>query len=1092
MMRNGLNSYKIFAYAVLLVFFLSVIIFGWGGYYAGLGSDPYGIVHFADHLARGKIYSDFPVYNWFKQDWKPGEAHFVLHGNYVLSEGKMACKYTIGFPLLLALSINIFGSGSVYYANVFILLLLLWFHFRLARLIFSDRPDGLLLSVLCPLLLVLMISRLWSLSLRPSRDLSALMFILGGSYLGAMAFRRLPRINYLYLVSGAFFLGFSASIRLPNVLVGIPAVGYLIARMAGKVKIFRFVAVVIVAIVFFSAGLGPAFVQNYLSTGIPLKPPRPEIVERDVLKAEEAPEPAPFWLGLFPRPVRPLLDLRDPTPPPFWLGFFKTTAPDTAAYFWRLYGPLFAVLILIGVFSEWRKPEVKFLLLGIPVIFVLFYSMWVHLMIRYMLIAQPFLIILAVGGIGRLIRGKKHFLISLAFLLLAGLDVWFRWKWKYRFGMEDLNVFIYIFAATLWIAATWNWKKFSAPLRLGGLCLVALLLFVAKYGPAWAGSDRIFQLPEARRLGADIDRVAEKGSVIFATKPASNYIALFSSSYSIRPFEMNRVGVDQLKGLNRMLDKGVKLYLVDSSGWKRDATKAIPGFREHFDVIPAGEFRPGEYFLEGNFGKPVCTIYRVQRWSEREVELELPVPEEEGDYLLMLNVGKLWDSAPFPGTDEGRKWVKLNLNGHILDSRIENNINFIRIPGEFLIRPVSNLTVASDLPIPSRVDFRLQPLADGYAVNLSEQLEFPDRSVPDGFNEARLRDGDLVRLGWNTPGRVVIPTVSLPDTALAVEIKVKNDRNFPEPVELRASLNGDEIFKRAILRGLGWQTINIPLPERYISSIRSGLELSASPSGGHRLTAGEERTGALLFEEIAVVRKMKAFILPTPSSVYYFLGFSFQPGPAAAADQAHYRIVINNNAVRLGVSPGVQRLILSPDDLTHPDSILRVKAGSAGGAGLIDSRIVLFPLDDEVTINLGDETDRIFIEDGFFAPEIHIEQVPVRWTGNAARLMIPLPPVAAGKCYMRIKVMDPGPPRREGPTKMEVKLDGRSIGSSELKSGEQIYSFSIPPSESGGDQSFRMAELTIMVPEWSPRHYMGTADRRRLGVMLDWIKLGCN
>ena len=88
----------------------------------------------------------------------------------------------------------------------------------------------------------------------------------------------------------------------------------------------------------------------------------------------------------------------------------------------------------------------KFLLLGIPLIFVLFYSMWLHLMARYMLIAQPFLIILAVGGIGRLIRGKKHLLISLAFLILVGIDTWFRWRWRYRFGMEDLNIFVFIFA----------------------------------------------------------------------------------------------------------------------------------------------------------------------------------------------------------------------------------------------------------------------------------------------------------------------------------------------------------------------------------------------------------------------------------------------------------------------------------------------------------------------------------------------------------------------------------------------------------------------------------------------------------------------
>jgi hypothetical protein len=74
---------------------------------------------------------------------------------------------------------------------------------------------------------------------------------------------------------------------------------------------------------------------------------------------------------------------------------------------------------------------------------------------------------------------------------------------------------------------------------------------------------------------------------------------------------------------------------------------------------------------------------------------------------------------------------------------------------------------------------------------------------------------------------------------------------------------------------------------------------------------------------------------------------------------------------------------------------------------------------------------------------------------------------------------------------MEVKLDGQSIGSIPLEPGERVYSLPIPSDEYGGEQSFRMAELELTVPLWSPSHYLGTADKRELGVMLDWIKLGC-
>jgi hypothetical protein len=177
--------------------------------------------------------------------------------------------------------------------------------------------------------------------------------------------------------------------------------------------------------------------------------------------------------------------------------------------------------------------------------------------------------------------------------------------------VEDLNTIVLVLAIAIWISITWKMKKWSTSLRIGGLILIAIVLLMVKYGPGWANSDRIFQLSEARTMGQDIDRVVDKGSVIFATKPMANYLALFSNSYSIRPFEIERIGVKPLVGLRRLLKRGVKLYLADTSGWKRDATKAIPGFREYFDVVQVGKLAAEKYNLYSNFGKPNYTSTRL-------------------------------------------------------------------------------------------------------------------------------------------------------------------------------------------------------------------------------------------------------------------------------------------------------------------------------------------------------------------------------------------------------------------------------------------------------------------------------------------------
>ncbi len=1063
-MRAGPKTLKRFSCLLFVLFLLTVAVYGVKGYYAGIGSDPYGIIHFARHLARGKIYSDFPVYHWMKggeDKWGPGDSYFVLHGNYILSGGRIYCKYTIGFPLLLALSIRIFGTDSVYFTNIVILLILLGFYSLLARLIFSDRKEKIQLSVFCPILLLVMISRVWHLSLRPSRDLSALLFVVAGAFFSIKALRPLPRIRWSYLIGGAFCLGFSASIRLPNILVGLPGGIFLLARLAGRVGWRRFLAGVVIALIFFSLGVVPALLQNYLATEHPLKPPRPEIVERNPLKVEG-----------------------ETSPPPLWLGFFKTTAPDTAAYFWTIYGPIFSLLILLGFLSGVRSDEIRYLVAGIPVIFILFYSMWVHLMIRYMAIAQPFLILLAAGGILRLAgMEKKRWWIMGAGLIFLLAEVWFRWHWRHRFGLEKAHPYLLVLGAGVWICATWRIKKWKASGRIFTLALLAFLLFAVRYSPSIFSSDKLFQLPEARRLGEDVGRLVEEGSVILATKPVSNYLALFTSSYSIRPFEMERVGVDPVRGIERMLERGVKLYLIDSSGWKRDTTKAIPGLEEYFDVIPVGTLPVKIYHLEEKFGKPVSTVYRIKSWSIRDAEIELSVPPSKGDYLLTIDPGRIYREGIL------RRMLTLRVNGQLLDQKLTNGYNFFRVPSRLLDGSTARISLSSDRPLPSRFYSRLQPLAGDYVADLGRQLKFPDKTAEHGFDEARLRDADLVRMGWDQAGIIYIPTARIADTGLLGEIVVNNDRDLPGPVTLAVSLNGRPVGSFKLPSGSGWRRLRFLLPPDYIDSLKSELELTASPPADYELSLGEYWAGSLLVEEAAVKREKLEVELATPvRQYYYFLSFSFRPSRPVEACPGPFRATAAGKVVGNNLDPGQVRLLLSPEDIVPPLTPLRVVGTGSGCAGLIASDPVVKPLSESLTVDLGAEDDQAFIRSGFFDREEHLGRTGVRWTGRKVRLIIPLPG-GEKEIRLEIKAVSAGPPRRSGERAGRVLLDGDPVGSLPLEKDGGRYSFLLPPVPGARSEEFRLAELELIVPTWRPSRYLKTADSRDLGLMLDWIRI---
>ncbi len=1055
---TAIQKEKTFVYTLFSLFLILVIFSGLKGYDVALGSDPFGLVHFARHLAEGRFYSDFPVYNWFKGGWAPGESHFVLLGNYLVKNGRIYCKYAIGFPLFLAGLIKVFGTDAAYIANIFVVGVFLWFYFKLAEMIFAQWRHGIFLALLGSFLFIILIEKVWSLAMKPSRDLLALTVLITGLYWGIRALRRWPAVRWFSLVLGAFCLGYSGSTRLPNVLVGVPVGLYLLVRLRSPACWSKRVAVVVLAGFLFIVGLVPIFLQNYATEGNPLHPPRPEITQRAVFKVKDVESPAPLWIG-----------------------FLATTGPDTLKFFGKLYGVSLTALIILGLISGWKSPEIKYLCLGIPLIFILFYSMWVHLMVRYMTIAQPFFILLVVAGVGKVLDPHVRKWVLWVGPVLIGADVLLRLLLNHEYGLGVIDFFVLAFTVGLWLIAareSSGWKTTSRHMILA--CAV-FTLFLVKFGPGWFSTRCIFQLPQARQFGQAIDRLAPPGSVIFATKPVSQYISLFSRSHSIRVFDIERVGIELREGCQRMLDRPVSLFLFDASGGRREGGKYIPILRKYFDVTPVGTFRGNDFCLSDQFGQPVCTLYRIERWNRKEVDLDIAGLKEGEDCLMTLNARTIWADY----TDRSR--VEVLLNGRPLDVALKDNINYLFLPARLLRSPDSVLTIKSDQPLPRMMDFSVQSVWSPYTITFGDRAKVPEYFLLSGFERFHWQDKYFYRLLWEKTGEVMIPTILLPDTALIGEIDLRNGQKVKRPVGLRIGLGKKEITDLDLSWVSNWDTIRFPLPDDAVSGRAGSLRLTAYPLAGYRIPYPDDTWwGALSIKAVTVRRWLRRARFETPSAGYCFVAFEITPPPGVDNCGEPYRVLVSGRAVRDDLRGAVQRLLLDPGQVSSPATGLAVESAASGCPALLRTRPVVARPGEDLDIDIGGEEDWAYLAEGFYKPELFSDKGEGRWTSGTAVLEVPLFSGSGHGAELVLEILD-GPPAGIPPEerKCAVYLDGKQIGIISLRPGGGTYrqALALP------DLAARLAKIELFVPLWSPSSYYETADKRLLGIMLDRVKI---
>src|SRR5262249_39637351 len=142
-----------------------------------LAVDQYGYLTFAHDLARGRVFHHWPPLDAFAV--RLADRVDVLVQTYVYDHGRLYCRYSPGFPLILAAWLLLFGDDGAHYLNPTVFLALLALTLAFSARVFRSRWRGTAvvgLIVLCPTGI-----SLWATTL--VRDLPAHLFGLAGLFL---------------------------------------------------------------------------------------------------------------------------------------------------------------------------------------------------------------------------------------------------------------------------------------------------------------------------------------------------------------------------------------------------------------------------------------------------------------------------------------------------------------------------------------------------------------------------------------------------------------------------------------------------------------------------------------------------------------------------------------------------------------------------------------------------------------------------------------------------------------------------------------------------------------------------------------------
>ncbi len=1058
---------------ILLLIFLLLLppVLGWFGYYLSVGSDQYEVIRFAEDLARGTIFRSHPLFDLVKDRAVPGRLYNIHYGGYLLKDGKIYCKYAIGYPLLLAIALEIFGFPSVFFVNFFVLSLLLLFVYLIGRIYFRDETQSSAIALSAALLLFLLGRQLWDLSVTPHGDVASVLFAVVGAFcllrtlssvpsaasqkrttgiLRALSSASRPsaagRLSWIF--AAGFSVGFAGSIRPPSALLALPAALYLLSRGEARKRPLSAAVLLLLFAVGVLLGLLPVFAQNYLTGGNALRFTQfHEVHLETVRSAVGAASPASL--------LKRIADIFLVRTHGWGIGNIHAALPAMSLHVFFAFGPLFSALFLLGLAAGWRRAETRCLFLPAVLLFLLFYSGWVRPLERYLVIAYPFVSLVAAGGVARLfslsagLGAAPRARVPLA-LLGAGLavaDPILRSLYPREGGLPNWQNQV-LFAAAI-LAALAPVILFLRPRRSAAawfnLALAAAILLASL--PVAAAKPELFQFPEARRFRSDLGRICRPPSVLFATKFLTQTIDLFTESVSIRPFDLDFALPDLGQAYGLLLSRGFNLYLIDNRD-KRDAASSLPAIRDYFAATPAGRLRGSDYNLEERFGKPFCTVYAIRPWTERAVEFDLPTPAPV-EYLLTLNLRKIWDTLP-PRSSVSAAW-----NGTPFPARFENGVNFLLLHTSPGASPRSVFSLASDRPLPpdALVDLRWAML--DYVIDFGDSALVPDRTFLEGGGA---EEGEAGFRTIRSRARIALPPATGEGRRSAV-LAVR----WAGGGAWAAALDGVPLLTLPLRPSPFTQSVEIPLPSAPVSATRSSLTLSGD--------------SPLALDSLRVASWSDSFALPVPKGKACVLRAGLKNPPGLR----DYSLELDGEKLAGFASGGELWAIVPALSSRPPAGDLRLVPAGSGAEMHVRAVVELgYPF----RIEAGEFSGREFKGEGFYPPELYLGRTPFAWTSAAAEAYLPVLSVPAGGMVLKLGYIGGRPPGVP-PARVEIELDGRPVGSFTPAAGMGEAELKIPPDLLRPG----VGRLAIRANAWRPAERPAEGDTRPLGLMVRYLEL---
>jgi hypothetical protein len=207
-------------------------------------------------------------------DWRPIEllqkeiplenGDFGFFATDIIKDGKTFYPFAVGYPLLLAFFMRLFGDYFIWYSNVLFILSFFLIYFYLVNYVFfSHTPNSSLFALLSLFFLIIIGWEGISIQLQLFRGISSYFFLFSGILL---LFKFLDSRRRFFVIFSGILIGYACTIRENNV-IALPFLCIYTTFVWTKERNFRYFLACLLFVVSFLAGLCPLFVQNYLITG---------------------------------------------------------------------------------------------------------------------------------------------------------------------------------------------------------------------------------------------------------------------------------------------------------------------------------------------------------------------------------------------------------------------------------------------------------------------------------------------------------------------------------------------------------------------------------------------------------------------------------------------------------------------------------------------------------------------------------------------------------------------------------------------------------------------------------------------------------